>query len=95
MSETQRLSAEAFTRSLNGFEELAIQRMFKAGLGDLRDTMAPRALLFVQNKREGMKDADAFKASMEMTLGDMETRFEKAEVTEDPEAGGTPSSPTS
>ena len=92
---TQKVSAEAFTRSLTGFEELAIQRMFKSGLGDLRDTMIARALLFVRSKREGLKDPDAFKAAMEMPLGDVEAHFEGAEVVDDPEADGTPSSPTS
>jgi hypothetical protein len=64
-----------------GFDEIAIKRLrFLAPLGELEGGLIARALLFIAEKRSGMSDADAFKAVMEMTLGQVEERFEEAEA---------------
>jgi hypothetical protein len=67
--------AEAFTRSLTGFDEVAIKRMFAAPLGELDGGLIPRALLFIADRRTGANDADAFRRVMELPLGDVEARF--------------------
>jgi hypothetical protein len=72
---TDTLDAEAFTRSLTGFDEVAIKRMFAAPLGELDGGLIPRALLFVAERRDGSNDADAFRRVMELTLGEIEGKF--------------------
>ena len=89
------IEAEQFTRTLTGYDEIAIAQQFGAPLGALAGGLVPRALLFIESRRGGMKDPDAYMTVMTMTLGDVEERFEK-----DPKAGttetvGTSGSPTS
>lgn len=69
------IEAEAFTRTLTGFDELGIKRVFGSSLGDLEGGLVPRALLWVAERRDGMNDTDAYRFVMEMPLGDVETRF--------------------
>jgi hypothetical protein len=71
-----KIDAQAFTRTLTGFDEVAISVRFHAPLGDLQGGLIPRALLFIAEKRNGMNDLDAFQAVMDLPLGDVEDRFE-------------------
>lgn len=95
---SEKIEAEKFTRSLTGFDEIGIKRVFGVALGDLEGGLVPRALLWVAERRGGMSDADAFRKVMEMPLGDIEERFTGDD--EDVELGKattteTPSTPTS
>ena len=82
MSE-QKIHPEEFFKTLNGFEEIAIEKMFfssaaelaiKADSGNTFPLM--RAMLFVQAKRDGVKDGEAFRSVMHMTALDVTERFE-------------------
>lgn len=74
-----RIDAEAFTRTLTGFDEIGIKRVFGSSLGDLEGGLVPRALLWVEERRGGMNDTDAFRKVMEMPLGDVEEAFDTGE----------------
>jgi hypothetical protein len=76
--ETERINAEDFAKSLNGFEELAIRKAFGVGISELEGTMVPRAILFINEKRNGLKDFDAYNSAMLLTLSAIEGRFEVA-----------------
>ena len=81
--------------SLTGFEEIAISKQFDADIATLlatQATMAGRALVFIDQKRQGLSDSEAKKVSMEMTLKAVDGYFaedEDAAVPEEPvtEAG--------
>jgi hypothetical protein len=79
---TEVLDPEGFTKTLTGFDEIAIKRMFGATLGELDGSMIPRALLFVADRRAGANDADAFRGVMELPLGGVEDRFADPEDAE-------------
>jgi hypothetical protein len=79
----EKINPEEFFKTLNGFEEVAIERTFlssaaelaiKADSGNTFPLM--RSLLFVQAKRGGMKDGEAFRYAMNMTALDVSERFE-------------------
>lgn len=78
----EKIDAKAFTRTLTGFDEIGIKRMFGAGLGELDGGIVPRAILWVAERREGMNDGDAFRKVMEMPLGDLEEKFEDPDPAE-------------
>lgn len=67
---------EEVTRSLTGFDELAIEHWFERPLTRLSATMQGRALLFVLLRRDGEKDGKAHRAAMTMPLGDLDERFD-------------------
>lgn len=75
--------------SLNGFDEQAIAAAFGEDIMALRDKPSRfiRALVFIEKRREGMKDAEAKKAAMEMTMADIEEAFTAGE--EDPKGSAT------
>jgi hypothetical protein len=83
----EQLDAEAFVRSLTGFDELAIEKTFRRSLDQLPATVAVRAMVYVRLRREGAKDTDAYRTAMGMPLGDVEPLFRRA----DPEAGDSES----
>jgi hypothetical protein len=85
-------NAREFSRSLTGFDELAIMKAFRKPWTELEGMFAGRALLFVQLRRDGAKDADAYRVSMEITAGDIEDLFSipDAEGNEDPTGGVMP-----
>lgn len=88
MQEQGRQSMTEVTESLTGFDEIAIEQAFGAGIADLLDskaTTAARALLFVLRRRAGMKDNEARKAVMEMRLGDVQDEFDTAGDEDDDE----------
>lgn len=82
---SERRDVRGFTASLSGWDELAIQRMFGMDLTKLEGTMQPRALQFVANRRDGMKDRDAHQAAMDITLGDLESLWQNTSEDEEPE----------
>lgn len=49
---------------LNGFDELAIKTKFGAEFDDLGGSMSMRALVFVDERRAGKSDSDAYKVAM-------------------------------
>lgn len=93
---TDKITVEECTKSLTGYDELAIQRVFGKGLGELTGTMVPRSLMFVMSRREGAKDPDAYRMAMECPLGDLEDAFEDPAVLDEEKApSGIEPSPTS
>lgn len=72
-------AADEFFMSLNGFDEIAIAKEFKSDITALRTSpiMFLRALLFVDKRRGGMKDADAFKAAMEAPITEVNDYFDE------------------
>lgn len=88
MTETEKLNSQEMTRSLTGFDEIAIKKAFGARFEDLEGMFFARSLLFVQMRREGAGDAAAFKAVMEMTFGDVEDRFDKPAADAEGNSGG-------
>lgn len=91
MTETteDRMSLNDLAESLNGWEELAVQKTFGFSIADFENqgTLGIRALAFVEFKREaetdasstaklrGNKDAAAHKAAMDLTLGELIARY--------------------
>jgi hypothetical protein len=74
-----RQSVEETFRSLNGFDEIAIENVFRKPIGDLDASKTARALVFTLKRRDGLADNDAFRGCMEMTLGDIDGYFSDSE----------------
>lgn len=72
---TEKLDARALGRSLNGFDEIAIRKMFGDTFEKLEGMFAGRALYFIHLRREGQADGDAYKGSMNATVGELEELF--------------------
>lgn len=85
-----KMNAEQMTRSVTGFDEIAIRSKFSGSLETLEGTMTPRALLFVQLRRDGLNDRDAYRTCMEIPYGELEDMFERP----DPDAEGNGTGPT-
>lgn len=77
-----KMDPDQMARSLTGFDEIAIRKTFGVSMEQLEGTIPSRALLFVQLRRDGAKDFEAYKTCMEITAGDMEERFSEPEVVE-------------
>jgi hypothetical protein len=77
------IDPDEIARSLTGFEEIAIENMFRKAVHVLADdgTAMMRALLFVLEKRDGMADVDAFRKVMLMRLDDVVARFAQDDTT--------------
>lgn len=63
--------------SLTGFDEIAISKWFD-DIGVLTDkggSMLGRALVFVMHRRDGLTDADAHTAAMELSLAGLNSAF--------------------
>jgi hypothetical protein len=86
------VSIDALARSLNGFDEIAISKAFGY---EVEDMLGPngdgkgakkvkflRALIFVSFRRDGMKDREAYNATMNIPLVELEAQF--GDLTEDP-----------
>jgi len=98
----EKYDLEGLSKSLTGWDEIAIQQMFRSSIEELSGTVQARALLFVALRRAGGKDGPTFKQVMDMTIVDVEARFEITEemraAAEQGKAGrlaGTGSTPTS
>ena len=74
--------------SLNGFDEIAIERAFGQDISTLKDkpTLAMRALFFTEKRREGLSDKDAKQAAMESALSELTDYFRPDEDFEAGEA---------
>lgn len=83
MSENE-LTAEDFLKTLTGFDEIAIQKAFGATLKGMMedDFRLARSLVFVDRRRSGLKDADAYTEAMNLPMGALTEWF----ATEEPEA---------
>lgn len=67
---------EEVTRSINGFDEIAITGMFGQRFARMEDTTAARAVLFVVLRRtEKLNDKDAYREAMNLGLAELEARF--------------------
>ena len=86
-ADASKMNSEEMMRSLGGFEEIAIAQRFGSDLLQLGGTMATRALVFVDLRRRGAKDSEAYKTAMDMTLGDVQDRFVVPDEDEDGETG--------
>lgn len=76
---TTKATANEVFESLTGYEEIAVEKRFGAGVETLADgkpLRLLRALAFVQIKREGSDDAKAYDAAMNLTLAEAQNRFE-------------------
>lgn len=83
------LTAEEVFDSLNGFDEIAIRKVFGATVLDLSNSdrlMFARSLVFTVKRREGLSDKDAHKATLEMTIKEVGDFFPEAPLEVDPDA---------
>lgn len=82
---------EAIAKTINGFEEMAVERFFSKSFRMLGEgTLAARAILFVQWCRDGMRDKDAYQKAMLLGLEALEDSFldpEPDDEEDDPKAG--------
>lgn len=71
------LDPDVISRSIDGFEQIAIRQTFRERLDQLAadGTMFMRALLFVLAKRDGLPDGDAYRNVMLLHLEDVVSRF--------------------
>lgn len=85
---------EAVAKSLNGFDEIAIETAFRRPFRKMdTGTMMARAILFTVYRREGTKDADAYRRAMLLNMEELEATF--ADVDDDLEDDeGKASTPT-
>lgn len=85
---------EAVAKSLNGFDEIAIEAAFRRPFRKMdTGTMMARAILFTVYRREGTKDADAYRRAMLLNMEELEATF--ADVDDDLEDDeGKASTPT-
>lgn len=83
-------TVEDITGSLNGFDELAIEKKFGKELGSLNGTMTLRALVFVLERRNGKEDREAYNEAMRRTLIECRDTFASSSpaVPDDEEAAG-------
>ena len=81
-----------FFLSLNGYDELAISKAFDADVQQLRGEPFRflRALVFVHQRREGLKDREAYAAAQELPIGQLQEYFAAEEPEMDPEDPVTP-----
>jgi hypothetical protein len=85
-----KVDGEEYATTLTGFDELAIERAFGRSLDKLPALTTMRALLFIRLRREGAKDHDAFRTSMELRLGRLEEVFVKPRKDQDEDEGDAP-----
>ena len=92
-------SAGDFFLSLTGFDEIAISREFGEDVSRLlpnkdNDGGNPfrwlRSLVFVHQRREGLKDREAFKAAQEIPIRQLQDYFADDEPELDPDDPDTP-----
>jgi hypothetical protein len=61
---TPKIDPQEIVDSVNGFDEVAIIRAFGQPLDTLTGTLTLRALVFLVERRGGMKDIDAYQSVM-------------------------------
>lgn len=84
---TSEKSADEVFESLNGFDEIAIEKAF-GEVTSLKDKpmMFLRALLFIETRREGKKDNEAKQVAMNATMKQLTDYFRGDEDLEAGEA---------
>lgn len=75
------------SRSLTGYDEIAIENVFRRSITDLSGTLQSRALLFTLKRRSGMRDTEAFKDAMSMVLGEVQAQFAEPELDDEGDPG--------
>ena len=92
MSEDSRPTVSGVAESMTGFDEIAIEQLFRSPVEKMSGTLQMRAMVFVLRRREGMSDVDAFKAVMNMPFVEVDAQFrdedEVAEVGKEPASKG-------
>lgn len=93
----ERIDPEEMFKSLNGFEEISIEKTFRtaafklataAEQGDPVPLM--RALLFVEEKRAGAKDGEAYRSVMTRRVDEVVGRFRPRGETDEVDEGKAP-----
>lgn len=82
-----------FFLSLTGYDEIAISKAFDADVQQLRTEPFRflRALVFVHQRREGLKDREAYVAAQELPIGQLQDYFAEEPPAEmDPDTPDTP-----
>lgn len=79
------ITAKETLESLNGFDEIAIEKAFGKEFDDLGGRATVRALIFIQRKRAGDNDKDAKTFALSVPMGQLDDHFAKPaeEVDED------------
>lgn len=72
----EKLRASEVVYSLTGFDQLAIAKAFGCSFDDLDAGLTTYALVFVLNRRDGMKDRDAYDTAMHLPMRAVTDRFE-------------------
>lgn len=77
-TEAEKIDPEALLESLNGYEEIAIEKAFGFSLDNLEDNAMRgiRALVFVLRRRDGLDHKAAHRAAMELTIGQLMDMFD-------------------
>lgn len=92
-------SAGDFFLSLTGFDEIAIAREFGEDISRLVPDKTGeggqpfrflRALVFVHQRREGLKDREAVKVAQEIPIGQLQDYFGSETADLDPDEPDTP-----
>lgn len=63
------------TGSINGFDEIAISKAFRQDLDKMTGSMPTRAAIFTHLRRIGVKDNEAYKDAMGLTIAEIEALF--------------------
>lgn len=74
-----------FAKTIDGFDEIAIEARFKKHWTDLAGTTTVRAFAFVRARRLGLSDGDAYQVAMKMPLGALDGLFTTEESDDDSE----------
>lgn len=85
MSDTlpQDMTAKDLLYGANGFDDIATKKAFSFGVKDAPDGASSlRVALFLQHRRNGANDTDAYQQAMTATFGDLMERF-SADTTDD------------
>lgn len=86
---SEKINAIKMSRSLTGFDEIAIKKLFGSSFEKLEGMFAGRSLWFIKLRREGVSDKDAFKAAMDVTIGELEDVFDSTVDAEGNDQGST------
>lgn len=78
-------TVEEAMKSMNGFDEIAIEQAFGKDFDELSGRKSVRALIYVLEKRAGSSDKDAKTFAMNVPAGDFDAMFEEPvdEIDED------------
>ena len=69
------MTARETMRSLNGFDEIAIEKAFGKELDELGSRESVRALIFIQRKRAGDNDKAAKDFALGIPMGQLDEHF--------------------